>query len=99
MTQALSLLVVIVSSVVIAAAIAGSVVLAWQAWKARQVLLARRRVVVNLTTGKAVEGVLVRTEGPLLFVRDARLHEGQATVPMDGEVVVERDKVDFIQAF
>lgn len=62
-------------------------------------LIARRRVIVNLTTGKAIEGVLVRHSGPLLVLKGAVLLEpGAVPVVMDGEVVVERDRVDFIQA-
>lgn len=58
-----------------------------------------RRVIVNLTTGKAIDGVLVRQSGPLLILKGASLLEpGADPVPMDGEVVVERDRVDFIQA-
>ena len=58
-----------------------------------------RRVVVNLLSGRAVEGVLVRQTGPLLHLKDARLHEPEAgSAPMDGEVVIERSQVDFIQA-
>jgi hypothetical protein len=58
-----------------------------------------RRVVVNLLSGRAVEGVLVRQTGPLLHVKDARLHEpGSSPSPVDGEVVIERSQVDFIQA-
>lgn len=58
-----------------------------------------RRVVVNLLSGRAVEGVLVHQRGPLLHVKDARLHEpGAEPSPVDGEVVIERSQVDFIQA-
>lgn len=58
-----------------------------------------RRVVVNLISGRAVEGVLVKQTGPLLHLKDANLHEPQAgSSPMDGEVVIERSHVDFIQA-
>lgn len=59
----------------------------------------RRRVVVNLRSGRAVEGVVVAQDGPLLIVKDARIHEpGTEPSPVDGEVVVERSQVDFIQA-
>lgn len=59
----------------------------------------RRRVLVNLVNGRAVEGVLFRQRGPLLVVKDARLHEpGAEPAAVDGEVVVERSRVDFIQA-
>lgn len=58
-----------------------------------------RRVVVNLLSGRAVEGVLVKQTGPLLHVKDARLHEpGSEPSAVDGEVVIERSQVDFIQA-
>lgn len=58
-----------------------------------------RRVVVNLLSGRAIEGVLVRQTGPLLHIKDARVHEpGADPSPVDGEVVIERSQVDFIQA-
>jgi hypothetical protein len=65
----------------------------------RRVVL-HRRVVVNLTTGKAIEGVLWDEQGPLLVLRDAFLHEGgtNGPVPMDGEVVIDRARVEFVQA-
>lgn len=62
-------------------------------------LVVRRRVVVNMTTGQAVEGVMIRQSGPLLFVADAVLHEPHTEpTSLDGEVVIERDRVAFIQA-
>lgn len=57
-----------------------------------------RRVVVNLTTGSAVEAVLWDERGPLLVLRDATLlEEGVAPVKVDGEVVVDRAKIAFVQ--
>lgn len=58
-----------------------------------------KRVVVNLTTGQAVEGVLWDDRGPLIVLKDARLHEGggAGSVSIDGEVVVERDRISFMQ--
>lgn len=62
-------------------------------------LVVRRRVLVNLTTGQAIEGVLLRQSGPLLVVANATLHEPNAEpAPLDGEAVIERDRVAFIQA-
>lgn len=61
-------------------------------------LVLSRRVVVNLVSGKAIEGVLVRQDGPLLFIKDATWLEGEVTARIDGEAVVERSAVDFIQA-
>jgi hypothetical protein len=57
----------------------------------------RRRVVVNLED-KAFSGVLWAKRGPLLVLRDVTLMQhGAAETPMDGEVVVERSRVEFIQ--
>lgn len=65
-----------------------------RAWK-RTVL--HRRVILNLTDGTALEGVLWAEEGPLLVLRGAKLHEGGQQADMDGEVVVERDRIRFAQ--
>ncbi|MBT2477638.1 hypothetical protein [Streptomyces sp. ISL-94] len=57
----------------------------------------RKRVVVNLSD-KAFAGVLWAKRGPLLVLRDAVLMQhGAADTPMDGEVVIERARVEFIQ--
>ncbi|MGY4543268.1 hypothetical protein ACVWY0_003201 [Arthrobacter sp. UYNi723] len=61
-------------------------------------LVKARRVVVNLRSGQAIEGLLVRQAGSLLFIAEARLHEGSENpVLIDGQAVVERQTVDFIQ--
>jgi hypothetical protein len=57
-----------------------------------------RRIVVNLTTGRAFEGLLITKRGPLLVLRDAVLLEpGADPTPVDGEIVIERRRVEFIQ--
>jgi hypothetical protein len=57
----------------------------------------RKRVVVNLPD-KAFAGVLWAKRGPLLVLRDATLMQhGAADTPLDGEIVVERVRVEFIQ--
>ena len=57
-----------------------------------------RRVVLNLKTGRAVDGLLVRRTGGLLFLRQAvALEPGAEPAPVDGEVVVLRGEIDFIQ--
>lgn len=66
----------------------------WFPWRRTAV---RRRVVVNLAD-KAVDGVLWAKRGPLLVLRDAKLlHAGAPPVPVDGEIVIERSRVEFIQ--
>lgn len=58
----------------------------------------RRRVLVNLKTDKALEGVLFAKRGPILILKSAKLHEaGRPGVELDGDVIVERGNVDFLQ--
>ncbi len=57
----------------------------------------RKRVVVNLSD-KAFSGVLWAKRGPLLVLRDAELLEaGRDPQRVDGEVVIERCRVEFMQ--
>jgi len=64
------------------------------AWRRTAV---RRRVVVNLAD-KAFAGVLWAKRGPLLVLRDAELLEaGREPQKVDGEVVIERARVEFTQ--
>lgn len=57
-----------------------------------------RRALVNLEDGRAFDAVLFDQRGPLLILRNATLHEpGEDPVTLDGEVVIERIKVSFIQ--
>jgi small nuclear ribonucleoprotein (snRNP)-like protein len=58
----------------------------------------RRRVLVNLKTEKAFRGVLFAQRGPLLVLKDVELLEaGRDPVRVDGDVLVERSNVDFVQ--
>lgn len=62
-------------------------------------LALRRRVLVNLMNGSAIQGILWQKAGPLLVIRDAVILEPKADpVSADGEVLVERRMVAFIQA-
>lgn len=57
-----------------------------------------RAVVVNLKSGTVYRGVLWQQRGPLLVVRNAELLDSSGGArPVDGELVVERSNVDFIQ--
>lgn len=58
----------------------------------------RRRVLVHLLGGRTLDGVLWRSQGPLLVLRDTKLIEAGRIVPVDGEVIVERSRIEFIQA-
>ena len=83
---------VIVALAVAACAVVASVAAYRSAWR----LARRRRVVVVLESGVSVEGVLWRTAGPLLVLRDATIH-AEATSPVAGEVVIERHQVQWLQ--
>lgn len=60
--------------------------------------LVRKKVVVNLHSGKAFVGILWAKRGPLIVLRHVTVHEpGAETAAVDGEVVIERPQVEFIQ--
>lgn len=60
----------------------------------------RRRVLVNLDTGRTFSGVLWCKTGDWLVLRNAEMiARGEAGVPVEGEVVIERGRVEFVQAF
>jgi small nuclear ribonucleoprotein (snRNP)-like protein len=57
-----------------------------------------RQVVVNTKTDRAFRGVLWRKRRGYLVLRNVEmLQPGGAMMRMDGEVVVDRANVDFIQ--
>lgn len=60
--------------------------------------IVRRRVVVNLMDGQALAGVLWARRGALLVLRSVTVMDGTGSTPADGEVVVERSHIAFIQA-
>jgi hypothetical protein len=74
--------------------------MSWRWWFAPPCLL--RVVIVNLKSSddSALRGVLWTSRGPWLVLRDCTgLKEGKPPVPIDGEVVIARDNVAFIQVF
>ena len=57
-----------------------------------------KRVIVNTRTERAFRGVLWQRRREYLVLKDAELLKGKGeTVPMDGEVLIERANVDWIQ--
>ena len=90
--------IVVVVLVGLAAALAlVRLVLDWAySWRS----LVATRVVINLKSGRGLDGLLVRKAGELLFLRQATaLEPGSQPQPVDGEAVVQRRDVDFIQTF
>lgn len=65
-------------------------------WKRNVV---RRRMIVNLKTGRAFRGIVYKQSGPLVVLRNVEMLEsGRPPVPVDGEVLIERDEIEFMQA-
>lgn len=59
---------------------------------------ALRQVIVNTKTERTFRGVLWRRRRGFLVLRNAELLQGRGEVmPMDGEVVIPAENVDFIQ--
>ena len=57
-----------------------------------------RKVIVNLKTDRAFRGVLWKKRRRYVVLRNAELLKGQGeTVPMDGEVLIMSDNIDFVQ--
>lgn len=58
-----------------------------------------RKVIVNLFSGNAIEGVMTHRVADQYIVRAAVLHQPgtDATPPADGEIVIDAANVDFIQ--
>lgn len=62
-------------------------------------VLLLRRVVVNMVDGSSIDGVLYRDPGNLLVLKNATYHEpGAQPVHLDGDTVIERTQVLFVQA-
>lgn len=59
--------------------------------------LVAERLIVNLKSDKAFRGILWDESKELLTLRDTTLLEHGKEAPVDGEVVIERANIDFIQ--
>lgn len=86
-------------TLVLAAVVATGIVLWW--WQSTHGLLARRakrRVVVTLHDGSSWAGVLLDADRDVLVVVQAEfLHPDGNPVPADGEVILLRSEVRFLQ--
>ena len=60
--------------------------------------LLKRKVIVNTKTGRTFGGMMWAKNGALLTLKETQLFEaGRDPVPVDGEVILERSNIDFIQ--
>ncbi|QGJ87557.1 Ro-like RNA binding protein [Gordonia phage Faith5x5] len=59
----------------------------------------QQRVVINLKSGTAVIGVVTAKKRTFCVVRDAAIVSvgAPSPVPADGEIVVDRNEIDYIQ--
>lgn len=71
--------------------------LRWLCWWRPPCLL--QAVIVNFTTDPttAIKGVLWSTRGPWLTFKDCALLKGGPVTPVDGELVIHRDRISFLQ--
>lgn len=61
-------------------------------------LAVRRRVVINLVDGTAMQGILFRKVGDLLVIREAvYLEAGHEPLPIDGEALIDINSVIYTQ--
>jgi small nuclear ribonucleoprotein (snRNP)-like protein len=57
-----------------------------------------RSVIVNLKSDETLQGVLWSTRGAWFTLQKAAiLSNGQPPTPIDGEVVIHRDNISFVQ--
>ena len=64
----------------------------------RRPALRNRNVLVNLMSGNALSGVCTHETRTALILRAVTVHEpGNDPAPADGEVLIDRVSVDFVQ--
>lgn len=66
---------------------------------AGQRLMIRRRVLVQMHSGRAFTGLLWRRRGRLVVLKSAEMLEpNNQPVPMDGDVILDRGEIEYVQA-
>lgn len=56
-----------------------------------------KRVMVNLLSGSAIDGILWDDRGSLIVLRDGNLHSEGGSAPLDGDILIEREQINFVQ--
>lgn len=85
----------IVAVASIALAVAAAVVVVWLRLSWRRVV--RRRVSVVIDSDRTFIGVLWARRGTLLVLRDASTVDDGKSIRFDGEVIVDRARVQWVQ--
>lgn len=85
--------VILIGAAVYAVALVTVCALRWWTWRPVE----RRRALVQIVDGSTIEGVILSRRGPLLVLGDARIISGGSSKPIDGQVVVERPNVAWLQ--
>lgn len=57
----------------------------------------KQTVLCHTKSGRTFRGILWCKRGPLLVLHNAEILDGAGVLPVDGDVFVERDNVDFLQ--
>lgn len=57
----------------------------------------REKVIVTLDDGTAFEGLLYEADAKSVVLREAQLHSGQGATPVDGEIILPRARVLYLQ--
>lgn len=66
---------------------------------AAQRVMVRRRVLVQLHSGRAFTGLLWRRRGRLMVLKNSEMLEpNNQPVAMDGDVILDRSEVEYVQA-
>lgn len=78
--------------------LAGVAVHLWDRVGAQRLMI-RRRVLVQLHSGRAFTGVLYRRRGRLVVLKAAEMLEpNNQPTPMDGDVILDRGEIEYVQA-
>ena len=59
--------------------------------------LAFYKKVLVATTGPTFRGILFNTKGDFIVLKNVELLEEDKIIQMDGEVIIDRNKIEFIQ--
>lgn len=79
--------------VAVTAVAAAGVGVRWWVWSP----LVKRRVMVQTDAEVAFTGVVMSRRGPLLVLADVTVSTGDSSAKADGQVIIDRDRVLWIQ--